>query len=83
MISKLIAGRRQAGERDDICRAVHEITPPNRVGLCGYAPQPLVGPFDIENLVADVVALIDDLGVRQVDWSVTTGVRRSHAWPAP
>jgi hypothetical protein len=25
-------------------------------------PSPLTGPFDIENLVADVVALIDKLG---------------------
>ena len=28
----------------------------------GYTPSPLTGPFDIENLVADVVALIDELG---------------------
>jgi len=34
--------------------------------LRGYAPSPLVGPFDLDTLVADVVALIDRTG-SQVD----------------
>jgi pimeloyl-ACP methyl ester carboxylesterase len=35
--------------------------------LRGYAPSPLVGPFDMENLVADLLALIDNLEAQQVD----------------
>jgi len=35
--------------------------------LRGYAPSPLVGPFDMENLVADILTLIDHLEAQQVD----------------
>jgi pimeloyl-ACP methyl ester carboxylesterase len=35
--------------------------------LRGYAPSPLLGPFDMENLVADILALIDSLEAQQVD----------------
>lgn len=35
--------------------------------LRGYSPSPIEGPFDLETLVADVGALIDKLGARQVD----------------
>lgn len=35
--------------------------------LRGYAPSPTAGPFDVDTLVGDVVALIDALGVKQVD----------------
>jgi pimeloyl-ACP methyl ester carboxylesterase len=35
--------------------------------LRGYAPSPLAGPFDVDTLVADVLALIDQLGAKQVD----------------
>ncbi|MBA3541737.1 MAG: alpha/beta fold hydrolase, partial [Deltaproteobacteria bacterium] len=30
--------------------------------LRGYAPSPLAGPFDLDTLAADVIALIDQLG---------------------
>jgi pimeloyl-ACP methyl ester carboxylesterase len=35
--------------------------------LRGYTPSPVDGPFDVETLVADVLALIAKLGVPQVD----------------
>jgi pimeloyl-ACP methyl ester carboxylesterase len=39
----------------------------------GLTPSPLAGPFDVEHLVAEVFALIDKLGAKQVhlvdhDW---------------
>ncbi len=35
--------------------------------LRGYAPSPLEGPFDLDTLVGDVVALIEHYGFEQVD----------------
>jgi pimeloyl-ACP methyl ester carboxylesterase len=35
--------------------------------LRGYAPSPTDGPYDLDTLVGDVGALIDKLGVREVD----------------
>jgi pimeloyl-ACP methyl ester carboxylesterase len=54
--------------------------------LRGYAPSPLDGPFDVDTLVADVVALIDKLGVAQVDlvghdWGAAITYATCHAIP--
>jgi pimeloyl-ACP methyl ester carboxylesterase len=48
---------------EHLTRSRHVIAP----WLRGYAPSPLAGPFDVDTLVGDVVALIDALGAQQVD----------------
>ena len=45
--------------------------------LRGYAPSPLLGPFDMENLVADILALIDSLEAQQVDLLLIRAAHRA------
>lgn len=44
-------------------RGRHVIAP----WLRGYSPSPTTGPFDRATLVADIVALIDELGIASID----------------
>jgi pimeloyl-ACP methyl ester carboxylesterase len=50
--------------------------------LRGYALSPLAGPLDIENLVADVLALIDKLGAKQADFLGHDWGAATHTLPA-